>query len=154
MIRYSLACGQGHKFESWFRSSSDSDEQLASGLVECPHCGSSDVKKTLMAPAVSTRKGKAEAPLPVPVAPSPPVPMATPPKEVVEAVEKLRALRDKIVEKADYVGPQFAEEARKIHYEEAEERQIYGEATPEDVSELVDEGIAILPLPSLPQDQN
>ncbi|MEM6665197.1 MAG: DUF1178 family protein [Pseudomonadota bacterium] len=160
MIKYTLACHDRHGFEVWFRSSSDCDTQLERGLVICPSCGSSEVAKALMAPQVRTTKGKDQVPVPIEPA-NPPVeapvaggpsggPMANP----VAIRAALRELRDKITESADYVGPKFAEEARKIHFGETEERGIYGEAAPEEVKALVEDGVDVLPLPMLPEEQN
>ena len=150
MIRYSLACSAGHAFDAWFADSNAFDEQQAEGLIACPHCGSGEVAKSLMAPAVATSRRKSasypHAGETVPVAAN------VPPEE--EAVALLRRLKKHVVENADYVGKKFAEEARRIHYSEAERRGIYGEATTEEARSLVEEGIEFHPLPSLPEDQN
>lgn len=173
MIRYALQCSEGHAFDSWFRSSDDYDRLAKKGGVSCPQCGSLKVEKSLMAPAVSakTRKGKtAEPALPVPQEPSSvpaPAPQAAPPPAKADNVslaslspqakalrEAVRELRRKVEETSDYVGDRFAEEARKIHYEETEPRGIYGEATLEDAKSLHDEGIDVLPLSSDPDEKN
>lgn len=161
MIRYRLQCRKGHQFEAWFSSSTDYDKQAKRGLVTCPDCGTSKVSKTLMAPGVATRKGKRSAPVePVP-APQPGEGQsqpAAPSDSRVEMQDKflalMRELRKEVEKKADYVGPRFAEEARKIYYKEAESRGIWGEATLKEAKELVDEGIDCLPLPVLPEDKN
>ena len=156
MIRYSLICGQGHEFDAWFAGSSAYEEQSADGRVVCPQCGSADVTKALMAPSVSTSRSKSarkaesgsdqQSEKKVPVAGQHSIPP--------EAMALLREFRDKVTADAEYVGPQFAEEARKIHYGEREETGIYGEAAADEVKSLNEEGIEVLPLPVLPEDRN
>lgn len=156
MIRYALSCKAGHAFEGWFRGLEDFDRQKADGLLSCPFCGGSEVDKALMAPAVSTARRKearaetmaASAPAPVPAIAAPRGP------EQAALVEKLRALRAELTANAENVGAAFPEEARKIHYGEAEARGIYGAASREDIGELLEEGIAVMPLPVLPEDRN
>jgi len=144
MIRYNLVCTGGHDFESWFRDAAAFDKAAKAKAVTCPECGTSDVVKALMAPSVSTaRKREAAA-----------VKVAAPDPRQAAMVEMMRKLRAHVTENADYVGAKFAEEARKIHYEEAEARGIYGEASPEEARSLIDEGIEFLPLPVLPEDGN
>lgn len=143
MIRYTLICKKEHEFEAWFASSSAFDAQNRDGRVLCPICGSSDVSKGVMAPniATGTREQASEFTLPG--------------GETASEVEQLaRKLRDHVVSSSDNVGPRFAEEARKIHYEETEPRGIYGSATTEEVNSLDEEGIDVYPLPSLPEDKN
>jgi hypothetical protein len=144
MIRYNLVCTAGHDFESWFRDAAAFDKAAKARAVTCPECGTSDVVKALMAPSVSTaRKREAAA-----------VKVAAPDPRQVAMVEMMRKLREHVTENADYVGGKFAEEARKIHYQEVEARGIYGEASPEEARSLIDEGIDFLPLPTLPEDGN
>lgn len=151
MIKYSLICEVGHEFEGWFQSSAAFDVQSAHDLVICPSCGTREVQKALMAPALGTRSNRSE---PVQNRPTP-GPDATPhayvPPSIAEVVRKIRA---EIEKRAEYVGPRFAEEARKIHYEESPERGIYGEATSEEVAELDAEGIQVFALPVLPGERN
>jgi hypothetical protein len=144
MIRYTLACSTGHEFEAWFASSAAYDRAAKAGANACPVCSSTEVEKTLMAPAVSgTKKAAAEK---VSLA-------AVDPRRVaMQAV--MREFRKKVTEGADYVGNRFAEEARKIHYRESEPRGIYGEATLEEARQLADEDVTFLPLPSLPEESN
>ncbi|WP_102960949.1 DUF1178 family protein [Mangrovicella endophytica] len=150
MITFALRCEPaGHGFDGWFRSSADFERQQDSHLVECPVCGSHQVAKALMAPAVSTAVATA-----VSGSDRPQVPASYTAGEAAEAFAKLQALAREVRQKADYVGPRFAEEARRIHYGESEARQIYGEATPSEVGKLAEEGIAALPLPPLPEDAN
>ena len=145
MIRYALACSMGHEFEAWFASSDSFDEQAEANALSCPVCGESRVGKVPMAPHVgrgrrdpalagkSARSGDAER---------------------RRSYAMLRELRDKLTANSDYVGPRLPEEARKIHYEEAPARGIHGEADLEEVRALEEEGIALLPLPRLPEDEH
>ncbi len=160
MIRYTLSCENDHQFEAWFSGSEAFDEQRAAGHVSCPTCGSADVQKTLMTPSVSTARKKemrsdtsrsSDEPK---TSPETPVPVASDKAVPEEFLKMMRTIRDTVKENADYVGPGFAEEARKIHYGESEERGIYGEASTEDVNGLKEEGIDVMPLPALPEDRN
>ena len=162
MIRYRLQCNKSHEFEAWFGSSKAYDSQAKRGLVQCPDCGSSKVSKTLMAPGVSTRGRDAapaetvspaessEAAVQVPVAPE----VAAHREMQRQFVEVMRAVRKEVESKADYVGPKFAEEARKIHHKEAKARGIWGEATLKEAHDLSEDGIECLPLPRLPEENN
>ncbi len=134
MIRYQLVCKKSHPFEGWFRDSAAYDTQAKKGLLACPTCNSKKIAKAPMAPSIS-KKG-----------------------ELAEAAAKAKAMREwvtnvrKEVEKnAEYVGEKFPDEARAIHHGEAKERQIYGEATLADARDLIEEGIPVAPLPSLPR---
>jgi hypothetical protein len=157
MIRYRLRCADGHEFEAWFRGSADYDRQAERGLVVCALCGTEKVEKALMAPNVRTSGQRSAAPTDAPgPAPSPP---ATVPQPVAahiprQLLELMRQVRDHVRSTADYVGDKFADEARKIHYEEVEARGIYGEATAEEVRSLHEEGIEVHPMPVLPEDKN
>lgn len=168
MIRYAVACELAHEFEGWFRNSEDFDRQCALRLVTCPHCGSANVHKQLMAPSVATSRSREarQAQPEVSEASASPAP-AAPPPAVQQAsallaanpayrdmLEGLRKIRQKVIESSEDVGSSFAEEARKIHYGESEERNIYGRTSPQDAMELIEEGIAVLPLPELPDDKN
>ncbi len=160
MIRYALHCDQGHAFESWFQSSAAYDKQAKRTLVTCPTCGSAKVEKAIMAPRLARAEG-AEPPPPA-ILPTPPLPSLVPGKTPVaimspperELRKKLKELRDHLTKNADYVGPRFPEQARKIHYGEIEHRSIYGEASPEEAKELHEEGIEFHPLPILPDEFN
>ncbi|WP_334174410.1 DUF1178 family protein [Pseudoxanthobacter sp.] len=165
MIHYSLTCAADHDFDGWFRSSDDFEAQAARHLVTCPVCGSAEVRRGLMAPAVATRREPAATP-PVPVAAADvPGSVAAAPSfaaapalaadpRAVAMMEMVRAIRREVEAKADYVGTRFPEEARRIHYGEAEARGIYGEASPTEVEALREEGVDVLPLPHLPDEQN
>ena len=152
MIRYSLSCHQGHAFDAWFAGSDAYEQQNEAGLVPCPVCGSVEISKSLMTPSVSTSKRK-QAQTPA-AEPEKSVPVASQPALPPEALAQMRALREKVTANAEYVGADFAEEARKIHYGEREQAGIYGEAALDDVISLQEEGIDVLPLPVLPEDRN
>ena len=134
MIRYQLVCKKSHSFEGWFRDSAAYDVQAKKGLLACPTCNSKKITKAPMAPAVSKKGDLAEA--------------AAKAKSMREFVMNVRK---HVEENAEYVGNRFPNEARAIHYGDAEERQIYGEATLGDARELIEEGIAVAPIPSLPR---
>jgi hypothetical protein len=164
MIRYALHCDNGHDFDSWFQSSAAFDKQNKRGLVNCPVCGSAKVEKAIMAPRLAAKSSRAEptsVPMPA-AAPNPPGPpgpagkaplaMMSPPER--EFRKKLKELREHVTKNADYVGAQFPEQARKIHYGEAEHRSIYGEASPDEAKALHEEGIEFHPLPILPDEFN
>jgi hypothetical protein len=172
MIRYTLKCEKGHSFESWFQNSQAFDKQNKRGLVNCPVCGAAKVEKAIMAPRLS-RADAVEPPmaaipepaLPAPAVPPPaiaPVAPVAPGKAAVAMTspqerklrQKLKELRDHVTKNANYVGAQFPEEARKMHYGEIEHRSIYGEASPEEAKALHEEGIEFHPLPMLPDDHN
>lgn len=163
MIRYELRCDQAHEFDGWFKDSAAFDKLAELGLVECPHCGPTKVAKRLMAPAIPkkgrpARNSKPEA-LPTPVA-EPPAPPPSPPAPALPAAAlaampaELRAMlqhmRTEIEKNCDYVGPDFAEEARKIHHGEAEARGIFGEASEDEAEALREEGIEIARIPWVP----
>lgn len=147
MIRYDLICNDGHAFDGWFRNSAAFDAQLQAGQVTCTVCNSADVEKQLMAPGVPAKFNKYEPTNQQMLA----GPQNAQQRELTDAV---RRLRKHVAEHADYVGEQFPEEARKMHYGEETERGIYGEASPGEARELLDEGIEVSPLPKLPEDAN
>jgi hypothetical protein len=164
MIRYALQCEHGHAFESWFKNSAAYDKQAKRNLVTCPICGSAKVEKAIMAPRLSRADAvePASVPAAAPPPPAAPAPAAAPAKQPVaimspherELRQKLKELREVITRNADYVGTRFPEQARKIHYGEAEQRSIYGEASPDEAKELHEEGIEFHPLPILPDEFN
>jgi hypothetical protein len=140
MIRYRLKCGAGHGFESWFKDADGFAALQAAGQVACPICGATEVEKELMAPAIRpARKAAAAAPA---------RPDLSAPASDLE--EKIAALRRQIEENSDYVGMNFAAEARAIHAGDAPERAIHGEAKPEDARAMIEEGLPVAPLPFLP----
>jgi hypothetical protein len=159
MIRYQLNCAEGHTFEAWFSSSKGYEAQVRRKQVTCPVCGTADVKKAIMSPRVArARSRKTPVPAEAPVVPSSPAPVREPQHmlngEQRKLLAQMRQLRDEMLSKSDYVGPRFAEEARRIHNEEAPARGIHGEATPEEVAELKEEGVEVYPVPLLPEDHN
>lgn len=154
MIRYALACDQGHTFESWFSDSVAYDKQAKRGLVTCPQCGSAKVEKSLMAPGVAGTKKKARTASPAPSSEGDKAPVAMLSPQETEFRAKLKELREHLTKNADNVGAKFPEEARKMHYGDSEHRSIYGDASPEEAKKLIDEGIEVHPLPILPEDRN
>ena len=135
MIVYNLRCHNRHEFEGWFKDSAAFDSQAKSGRVVCPICESKKVEKAIMAPAVAGAKK-----------------LTTNSEERKKVRQFMTGLRKYVQDHAEYVGPRFAEEARRIHYGETEERQIYGESTVKDAVELVEEGIDVAPLPPDPDE--
>lgn len=142
MIKYSLSCENAHTFEGWFSESADFDRQIARGFLTCPVCNSDSISKTLMAPSVSTARKKEEKQAMV-------MDMAR-----QEMIAKVRQAIAEIKSSAEDVGEKFPEEARKIHYGEADARGIMGQASLGEVRELLEEGIDIAPMPVLPDDAN
>lgn len=142
MIRYSLHCENAHEFEGWFSESADFDRQVTSGFLTCPICHSASISKTLMAPSVSTARKKDE--------------MKTVAMDVLrrDAFEKLKEAVAHIKANSEDVGAKFPEEARKIHYGEADARGIIGQVTLNEAQELIEEGIEIAALPVLPDNVN
>lgn len=161
MIHYQLYCGQGHEFDGWFANSTAFEDQLGQGLVACPFCNDTRVQRALMAPAIGRKSNRdpeimvapspTEDALAVPAAPSLPQPVDP---QGVQMAEVLQQIRSEIEKNCDYVGDDFAEEARKIYYGEADARGIYGETSLDEAQELVEEGIAIAPLPWAPKTQS
>jgi hypothetical protein len=137
MIKYQLKCGSGCSFEGWFRSSEDFDQQAGAAQLECPACGSTEVSRAIMAPAIVRRADQVRK-----------SDRASAISEIM--AEAARRARDYVEKNFDYVGEKFPEEARRIHYGETKDRAIYGEATPAEARELVDEGLSIAPLPLAP----
>lgn len=150
MIKFTLRCEKEHEFESWFRSGEDYDRLAGAGEVPCPVCGGTEVSKALMAPAVGRKSGGAAEE----GGSADKVRLASTDPREQQLRAAIRELRRKVVEHSDYVGDRFSEEARKIHYKEAEPRGIYGEATAEEAKSLAEEGVEFHPLPSVPEDGN
>ena len=152
MIHYQLRCDQDHEFDGWFNDSKGFEKQAKRGLIECPICGGTKVERALMAPAVSTRDAPEPKP-PVPVQqvlpPEPVTPPGMPPMPA-RLVAMLQRMRSEVEKNCEYVGPSFAEEARKIHSGESEPHGIYGETTPEEAEALADDGIEVHSIPWVP----
>lgn len=171
MILYNIKCRKDHVFETWFRDSAAYEEQVEAGAISCPTCGSRKVEKALMAPRLARsgrsrdagrhshpqdRPGGAPGDQPggVPEGGPGKPPATRAVKETAEAAEvmgQLRELRQKVEENCDYVGGNFAEEARKIHYGEEDPRSIYGETSDEQAKELNDEGVTFSRIPWAPR---
>lgn len=141
MIRFSLHCDQAHEFDGWFRNNDDFLTQKKSKLIRCPICDSTEIDKTLMAPAVSTAKKREQVGLALQA-------------RQKKMLETMRNITREVRNNAEYVGDHFAEEARRIHFNEVKPRAIYGEASVSEVSSLVDDGIPVMPLVTLPEDEN
>ena len=140
MIQYTLKCSRDHRFDSWFQSADAFDKLKASGMVACSVCGDTDVSKAMMAPRVRTAR-KAAAPEAAPEADRP---LAAPASDVERALVEMRK---KVEENSDYVGMNFAKEARAIHAGDKPERAIYGEAKIEEAKALIEDGVPVAPLP-------
>jgi hypothetical protein len=148
MIVYELRCTAGHGFEAWFRNSEAYDQQHAAHQISCPICGIEEVSKAPMAPRIG--RSKSESREPATVRNAPPAESGQGqmnPEQMRIVMSKIAELNQHIAATCDYVGKAFPEEARKIHYGETEHREIYGEATPKEASELRDEGIAVAAVP-------
>ena len=139
MIQYSLKCENDHSFDSWFASADAYDKLADNGMVSCVVCGSSKVTKAIMAPRVRTTKGKDE-----PSAPALPT-------EKSAAEPAVAEMRTQVEENSEYVGTNFATEARSMHLGDAPERAIFGEAKPEEAKSLIEDGIPVAPLPFVPK---
>ena len=154
MIQFSLKCAEGHRFDSWFQSASAFEKLQGAGMVSCAICGSSNVEKALMAPRVRPARKAADAAPPAPPAPDAAPKAAVAPGALTQpatpAEQQLAELRRKIEQNSDYVGMNFAKEARAMHDGTAPERAIYGEARPEEARKLLEDGIPVAPLPFIP----
>ena len=138
MIQYSLKCENDHSFDSWFASADAYDKLADNGMVSCAVCGSTKVSKAIMAPRVRTTKGKE--------APADPK-LQTEKSAAEQAIAEMRA---QVEQNSEYVGTNFATEARSMHLGDAPERAIYGEAKPEEAKSLIEDGIPVTPLPFMP----
>lgn len=174
MIVYDLRCAAGHGFEGWFGSSAAFDMQKGKGLLACPQCGTSDVEKAPMAPAVPRKSNQMVSvpPQAANASPAPKVPGASAqvsatapaekiahqsgrtaiangplPHELVQALEKLAKAQTAALEKSTWVGSSFAEKSRAMHYGEQKAEAIHGQATLEEAKSLLEEGITVAPLP-------
>lgn len=139
MIRYDLTCREGHTFDSWFQSAEAFDALQAAGHLSCAICGATGVEKRIMAPAVRPARKAGEKPK-----------LKEPASDLEAAMAEMRR---QIEENSDYVGMNFAAEARRMHDGEIDERAIYGEAKAEDARALLEDGIPVAPLPFLPKRQ-
>ena len=157
MIVYDVKCKNGHVFTAWFKSSDSFDRQAAAGEIACAECGVLEVARAPMAPRLISRRGRAEPAAPAAEAEAPPPAAAPAVPQQISAVhaeaavmQQLRALKHAVEQTCDYVGKDFAEEARKMHYGESDRRGIYGEATESESEALADEGIEVGRMPWVP----
>jgi hypothetical protein len=153
MIHYQLRCGQDHGFDGWFNDSASFEKQAKRGLIECPECGATNVERALMAPSLAKRDT-----LPVPVAsPSPAAQTAAAPEKTAsvrlpaQMVAALQRMRAEVEKNCDYVGSDFADQARAMHRGEVESKGIYGETTDEQAESLAEEGITVAKIPWVPR---
>ncbi len=152
MIQYALKCADGHAFDSWFQSAAAFDKLVSAGMVSCVVCGVAKVEKAIMTPRVRTGRAGApppeapEGPVQAPDAPVP-GPLSQPASPAEQAMTDLRR---KVEENADYVGVDFATQARAMHDGDAPQRSIYGEAGIEEAKQLIEDGVPVAPLPFLP----
>ena len=163
MIVFDLCCDSGHRFEGWFGSSDDYADQQARGLVTCPNCGSAQIAKAPMAPAVPAKGNSRSSGEMMPAEPDHghqdlhPVSSKPMPEEVQKALSALAKAQEKALKHSTWVGDNFAEKSRAMHYGEADEAPIHGRASAEEAKSLIDEGIAVAPLPfpiSSPEELN
>ena len=148
MIHYDLQCGADHRFDGWFKDSANFDKQAARGLLECPICGDAKIERALMTPSVP-KKGRALVPVP---AKPPEAPIAVAGPRMPDQVRSmLMRMRQEVERNCDYVGEEFADEARRIHNGESTRRGIYGEATSDDVEALAEDGIEVARIPWIPR---
>jgi hypothetical protein len=154
MIHYQLRCGSAHEFDGWFAGSDAFERQAEARLIACPVCAGTDVTRALMAPRLN-RKGRADAPPEDAPSPAPAVPVPAPQAAAGRLPDGVRAaltrLRAEVEAHCDYVGTDFADEARRIHEGKAPARGIYGESTDEQAEELAEEGINIARIPWVPR---
>ena len=149
MIVFDLECrAGGHRFEGWFGSSDDFADQQERGLLCCPECGSADVGKAVMAPSIG-RKGNQMVEARPRASASEAAPMSNAPMspEAVQMMQELAQMQSEALKQSRWVGESFAEDAKAMHYGEREAESIYGEATLEQAKDLLEEGIAVAPLP-------
>lgn len=145
MIVFDLSCHDGHRFEGWFGSSTDFEDQRARGLLACPSCGSADVTKAPMAPAVPA-KGNTRAEVLPPEAPKQVANTPMPP-QVQKALAALAKAQAEALKNSTWVGNKFADETRKMHYGERDEAPIHGQASLAEAKALIEEGVPVAPLP-------
>jgi len=147
MIKFTLKCPQHHRFDSWFKSGEDFGKLQVAGLVGCPICGATDIVKSVMAPRVTASGRKTLATPTAPAATGDMHALTAPSSPAEAAIQELKA---KIQQHSEYVGSNFAAEARAIHDGDAPERSIYGEADAREAKQLLDDGVPVAPLPFMP----
>jgi hypothetical protein len=144
MIVFDLSCSDGHRFEGWFGSSADFEDQRARGLLACPSCGTSEVSKAPMAPAVPAKGNARQEVLPPETRPMANMPL---PPEMQKALKALAKAQAEALKNSTWVGDKFAEETRKMHYGERDEAPIHGQASLAEAKALIEEGVPVAPLP-------
>lgn len=157
MIVFDLSCAGGHRFEGWFASSDDFAAQQQRGLVACPQCGTANVAKAPMAPAVPRKGNQVSVVAASGSPPETPVAGGAMPAEVGKVIEALARLQAEAISKSRWVGKDFADQSRAMHYGERDAEAIHGQASPEEARDLLEEGITVLPLPfpfAPPEDLN
>lgn len=147
MIVFDLHCTDGHRFEGWFGSSTDYADQQARGLLVCPSCGSGEVSKAPMAPAVPAKGNARQEVLPPEATPQQQLANTPLPPKVKKALAALAMAQAEALKKSTWVGDKFAAETRKMHYGERDEAPIHGQATLAEAKALIDEGVPVAPLP-------
>ena len=140
MIKYNLKCKNEHEFESWFSDSEEFDKLNKKKLLECIYCSSKNIKKSIMAPMISSSKKKMSAQLEIAN------------KEIKEEKNKLLKLRKFIEKNFDYVGKDFSKKVREVYYDKKSKKAIYGTTTPKERKELADEGIDLFSIPWISKD--
>jgi hypothetical protein len=154
MIHYQLRCATGHEFDGWFKDSTGFETQAEAGLLACPDCGSTAVTRALMAPSIP-RKGREVMTVPEAVPETIPVGQPAAGGVIPDSVRAaLQKLREEVEKNCDYVGQDFAAEARRIHNGETEARGIYGESTDDEAEALEEDGIAFARIPWAPRNDS
>ena len=151
MIVFDLKCGKDHVFEAYFADSATYESQVEAGEIACPLCGDVEIAKAPMAPNIAVGNKARGQPEHTPAPDKAPARQPPSPPEMARAMATLRRMRTHIEQNFDHVGPSFPEEARKIHYGEADRRNIYGDATKEEAGALAEEGIEIGEIPWVPR---
>ena len=147
MIQFTLRCANDHRFDSWFQSSEAFEKLLSAGMVTCAVCGSDKVEKAVMAPRVRASRDAATTPETPQPEPAPAAPLSTPQSAAEQALAEMRR---QVEENSEYVGMNFAREARDIHDGHSPDRPIYGEAKPDEARKLIEDGVPVAPLPFVP----
>lgn len=146
MIIFDLKCSHGHVFEAWFGSSSDYEDQKARGLLSCPICGDGEIGKAVMAPAVPAKSNTRSDDRPAPTGHAVPMQTMPDPAAMREMMAKIATAQAEALKNSEWVGRNFAEKARAMHYGEADHQSIHGEVAPEEARSLVEEGVPVAPL--------
>jgi hypothetical protein len=159
MIHYALRCGDGHEFDGWFRSSVSFDQQATAGLLDCPVCANTTIRRALMAPRIAAGAAASKPPpadtakdTPPQTGAAPPAPAETPPAPLPDGVRAaLQRIRAEVEKNCEYVGPQFAKEVRRMAEKTVPPRPVYGEATPAEAEALAEDGIDVTRIPWVPR---